>query len=81
MADYDGVVQVWDASTGQRIMSFEEHDKRVWSVDSARVDPSRLASGSDDLRGVLVGGVLSEPLFWFLISPWCHNLLLPWTMQ
>jgi hypothetical protein len=50
------MVQVWDASTGHRMASFEEHEKRVWSVDSCRQDPTRLASGSDDLKGVCVGG-------------------------
>lgn len=29
-------------------MQFEEHSKRVWSVDYSRMDPTRLVSGSDD---------------------------------
>lgn len=29
-------------------MKYEEHDKRAWSVDFSRADPTKLASGSDD---------------------------------
>ena len=47
-ADYDGVISVYDVSTGERLLRFEEHEKRAWSVDFSCVDPSRLASGSDD---------------------------------
>lgn len=46
--DYDGVVQLWDASTGQGLLQYKEHQKRAWSVDFSRVDPKTLASGSDD---------------------------------
>ncbi|XP_068644697.1 protein SUPPRESSOR OF PHYA-105 1-like isoform X2 [Aristolochia californica] len=46
--DYDGVVQLWDASTGQGFMQFTEHRKRAWSVDFSPLDPTKLASGSDD---------------------------------
>lgn len=46
--DYDGVVQIWDANTAVELQAFEEHRKRVWSVDWCRVDPSRLVSASDD---------------------------------
>ncbi|KAG9448389.1 hypothetical protein H6P81_014517 [Aristolochia fimbriata] len=46
--DYDGVVQLWDASTGQGFMQFTEHKKRAWSVDFSPLDPTKLASGSDD---------------------------------
>lgn len=31
-----------------QVMQFEEHSKRVWSVDYSSVDPTRLVSGSDD---------------------------------
>lgn len=47
-SDYEGVVQLWDASTTQSLVEFLEHDKRVWSVDFCRADPTRLASASDD---------------------------------
>ncbi|URE29658.1 Protein SUPPRESSOR OF PHYA-105, partial [Musa troglodytarum] len=46
--DYDGVVQLWDASTGQGFTQFIGHQKRAWSVDFSKVDPAKLASGSDD---------------------------------
>ncbi|KAL5993545.1 hypothetical protein ACLOJK_014470 [Asimina triloba] len=54
--DYDGVVQklvfsvlqLWDASTGQGFLQYTEHQKRAWSVDFSEVDPTKLASGSDD---------------------------------
>ncbi|XP_031276011.1 protein SPA1-RELATED 2-like [Pistacia vera] len=47
-ADYDGVVKIWDASTGQMVSHYIEHEKRAWSVDFSRVHPTKLASGSDD---------------------------------
>ncbi|KAL5980709.1 ornithine decarboxylase antizyme with +1 programmed ribosomal shift Spa1 [Asimina triloba] len=47
-SDYDGVVQLWDASTGQGFLQYTEHQKRAWSVDFSQVDPTKLASGSDD---------------------------------
>lgn len=46
--DYDGVVQVWDASTGVAYSQHIEHQKRAWSIDFSRVDPTKFASGSDD---------------------------------
>ncbi|CBI34453.3 unnamed protein product, partial [Vitis vinifera] len=46
--DYDGVVKLWDASTGQGLSQYIDHQKRAWSVDFSRVDPKKLASGSDD---------------------------------
>ncbi|KAJ8556227.1 hypothetical protein K7X08_022985 [Anisodus acutangulus] len=46
--DYDGVVKMWDASTGQEISQHIEHQKRAWSVDFCQVDPTKFATGSDD---------------------------------
>ncbi|XP_075476925.1 protein SPA1-RELATED 2-like [Primulina tabacum] len=46
--DYDGTVKLWDATTGQSFSHFSEHTERAWSVDFSRVDPLKLASGSDD---------------------------------
>ncbi|KAI6702036.1 hypothetical protein NL676_011172 [Syzygium grande] len=46
--DYDGVVKLWDASTGKGFSEFSEHEKRAWSVDFSPVYPTKLASGSDD---------------------------------
>lgn len=33
-------------------MAFEEHEKRAWSVDFAPTQPTCLASGSDDSKGI-----------------------------
>ncbi|KAF5204984.1 Spa1-related [Thalictrum thalictroides] len=46
--DYDGDVQLWDASTGQVFSQYMEHQRRAWSADFSQVDPKKLASGSDD---------------------------------
>ena len=46
--DYDGVVNVWDMSTGQSIMELEAHEKRAWSVCYSARQPMMLVSGSDD---------------------------------
>ncbi|XP_057967826.1 protein SPA1-RELATED 2-like isoform X2 [Malania oleifera] len=46
--DYEGIVKLWDAGTGQGFSQYIEHQKRAWSVDFSRVDPTKLASGSDD---------------------------------
>ncbi|XP_057980744.1 protein SUPPRESSOR OF PHYA-105 1-like isoform X2 [Malania oleifera] len=46
--DYDGVVQIWDAGTGQGYSQHKEHEKRAWSVDFSQIDPTKFASGSDD---------------------------------
>ncbi|XP_035837674.1 protein SUPPRESSOR OF PHYA-105 1 [Helianthus annuus] len=47
-ADYDGVIQVWDACTGQGLSHYTEHQRRAWCVDFSHVDPTQFASGSDD---------------------------------
>lgn len=31
-------------------MEYEEHEKRAWSVDFCRTEPSMLVSGSDDCK-------------------------------
>lgn len=31
-------------------MEYEEHEKRAWSVDFSRTEPSMLVSGSDDCK-------------------------------
>ncbi|KVH95351.1 G-protein beta WD-40 repeat-containing protein [Cynara cardunculus var. scolymus] len=46
--DYDGVVKLWDAGTGEAVSHHIEHERRAWSVDFSPVDPIKLASGSDD---------------------------------
>ncbi|GLI64451.1 hypothetical protein VaNZ11_007723 [Volvox africanus] len=47
-ADYEGVVQLWDTHANSELMQFEEHRRRVWSVDFSQADPARLLSGGDD---------------------------------
>ncbi|KAG0741550.1 hypothetical protein G6F57_005309 [Rhizopus arrhizus] len=47
-ADYQGVINVWDVTTGQKTSSFVEHKKRAWSVDTSARNPNLIASGSDD---------------------------------
>lgn len=49
-SDYEGIVTVWDVNTRQSVMEYEEHEKRAWSVDFSRTEPSRLVSGSDDCK-------------------------------
>ncbi|XP_022928915.1 protein SPA1-RELATED 2-like isoform X2 [Cucurbita moschata] len=53
--DYDGVVKLWDATVGQEVSQFKEHEKRAWSVDFSQVHPTKLASGSDDCAVKLWG--------------------------
>ncbi|GAQ77645.1 Hypothetical protein KFL_000020060 [Klebsormidium nitens] len=47
-SDYEGIVTVWDINTCQSVMEYEEHEKRAWSVDFSRTEPTQLVSGSDD---------------------------------
>lgn len=47
-SDYEGVVHVWDIATGQNVVEYEAHEKRIWSVDFCQTDPTLLMSGSDD---------------------------------
>ncbi|KAK2431165.1 protein SPA1-RELATED [Trifolium repens] len=49
-SDYEGIVTVWDVATRKSLMEYEEHEKRAWSVDFSRTDPSMLVSGSDDCK-------------------------------
>ncbi|KAJ3174844.1 RING finger and WD repeat domain-containing protein 2 [Geranomyces variabilis] len=52
-ADYEGLVHLWDSETGSAIRNFDEHEKRVWSVDWTTNDPDLFASSSDDAKGKL----------------------------
>lgn len=47
-SDYEGVVHIWDVATGQNVVEYEAHEKRIWSVDFCQSDPTLLMSGSDD---------------------------------
>ncbi|KAL8189188.1 hypothetical protein R6Q57_028754 [Mikania cordata] len=49
-SDYEGTVFVWDANTQQSVREYEEHEKRVWSVDFSSIESSMLVSGSDDCK-------------------------------
>lgn len=40
--------QVWDVTRSQMFTEMKEHERRVWSVDFSSVNPTLLASGSDD---------------------------------
>lgn len=46
--DYDGAVKIWDASTSQVCFKYTEHQSRAWSVDFSKVNPTKMASASDD---------------------------------
>ncbi|KAI3749647.1 hypothetical protein L2E82_20263 [Cichorium intybus] len=49
-SDYEGIVTIWDVNTRQSVMEYEEHEKRVWSVDYSQIESSMLVSGSDDCK-------------------------------
>ncbi|CAF0923949.1 unnamed protein product [Didymodactylos carnosus] len=49
-SDYDGFVSIYDMATGQKVRTFQEHERRSWSVDFCSSDPKLLASCSDDCR-------------------------------
>ncbi|ORX53656.1 WD40 repeat-like protein [Hesseltinella vesiculosa] len=47
-SDYEGIVNLWDASTGKNVRVYDEHKRRAWSIDTCPGNPTLLASGSDD---------------------------------
>lgn len=49
-SDYEGAVTLWDVQTGTQTRTFNEHEKRCWSVDFNNVEARLIASGSDDAR-------------------------------
>ena len=49
-SDYEGVVTLWDIDAATPVMEYDEHEKRVWSVDCASDDAKLMLSGSDDCR-------------------------------
>ena len=40
----------FETISAQSVMEYEEHEKRAWSVDFSRTEPSMLVSGSDDCK-------------------------------
>ncbi len=40
-SDYSGLIQLWDASTAGEVAQFDEHARRVWSVDFSAADPMK----------------------------------------
>lgn len=46
--DYQGVVQLWDVQKETSTWENNTHRRRVWSIDYSRIDPTKLASASDD---------------------------------
>ncbi|XP_020100923.1 protein SPA1-RELATED 4-like isoform X2 [Ananas comosus] len=47
-SNFEGVIQVWDVTKNQLYAEMGEHERRVWSVDISKLDPTMLASGCDD---------------------------------
>ena len=48
--DYDGYVVVWDAVRSTPTTTWNEHDKRCWTIDFNKAEPDMLATGSDDFK-------------------------------
>lgn len=59
-SDYEGVVQLWDVSQQSETMTFEEHAKRVWSVDFSQV-----STNADFLMQHNAASCLHSP-FWLI---------------
>ena len=49
-ADYEGTVNLYDTKTGKITNTWNEHEKRCWSIDTSTLDPQRIISGSDDCK-------------------------------
>lgn len=49
-SEYEGAVTLWDVQTGTPTRTFNEHEKRCWSVDFNNIEARLIASGSDDAR-------------------------------
>jgi protein suppressor of PHYA-105 1 len=62
-------LQLWDASIGQKFTQYSEHQKRAWSVDFSQVDPTKLASGSDDCTVKLWS--INQARFAFIVKWFC----------
>ncbi|XVF26131.1 hypothetical protein REPUB_Repub13aG0273400 [Reevesia pubescens] len=64
-SDCDGILTVWDKTTRQSWMEYEEHEKRAWSVDFSRIEPSMLVSVY--LKGMRL--TIQGP--WLMVKVWC----------
>lgn len=51
-------------------MEYEEHEKRAWSVDFSRTEPSMLVSGSDDCKVFEINIILLNLLFLKVRKVW-----------
>lgn len=49
-SDYEGTVTLWDTITSTKMKTYQEHEKRCWSVDFNKLDTKLIASGSDDAK-------------------------------
>jgi len=49
-SDYDGTICLWDTLWGKDVVRYEEHNKRVWSIDFCPSEPTKFASASDDAK-------------------------------
>lgn len=49
-SDYEGTVTLWDCITSTKMKTYQEHEKRCWSVDFNKLDTKLIASGSDDSK-------------------------------
>ena len=64
-ADYDGGVALWDAEAAACTALFEEHSKRVWSVDFSQVGPILPCLGARRQEG---GAALEGSSAWLRLS-------------
>jgi WD40 repeat protein len=65
-ADYEGGLQLWDVSSNSVTSQFEEHSKRIWSVDFSAVSfnrrPTQTHGGGEILRACLTkSGAFASP--------------------
>ena len=47
-SDYEGLITLWDAASGNPVSEYEAHERRIWSIDFCGPSPDLFASGSDD---------------------------------
>ena len=72
-SDYSGLIQLWDASTAAEAAQYDEHARRVWSVDFSTTDPMRFLRWVGGAGG-WVGGWVGQALC-FAMQPaeWAKN--------